>query len=206
MDLIVSHLEKSFGERRVLRAFDAVFPEGKLTCIMGRSGCGKTTLLNILLGLESPDSGTITGMPARRSCVFQEERLCEDFSAVTNVRIACAPSVKKSEIEAQLSAVGLADSLNQPVRELSGGMKRRVAIVRALMAPSDIVIMDEPLKGLDEATKQLVVSDIKQNLRGRTTIMVTHDEAEVALMGGILIRMPENGEDHDADLSKSRDY
>ena len=76
------------------------------------------------------------------------------------------------------------------VRELSGGMKRRVAIVRALMAPGELIIMDEPFKGLDESTKLTVAEFVKKQLVGRTAIMVTHDESEVELMGGILIKMP----------------
>lgn len=190
MDIVISGLEKSFGERHVLRGFDAVFPAGELSCLMGRSGCGKTTLLNILLGLIPFDDGEIEGMPEKISCIFQEERLCEDFSALTNVRIVCGKNVTKAEIEAQLTQVGLGDSLYRPVKELSGGMKRRVAIVRALMAEGELVIMDEPFKGLDETTKLMVSDYVKKQISGRTAIMVTHDESEVAMMGGRLINMP----------------
>ena len=190
MDIMISNLNKSFGERHVLRDFSAVFPAGELSCVMGRSGCGKTTLLNILLGVMPYDGGDVEGIPERVSCIFQEERLCEDFSAVTNVRIVCARNVTKAEIERQLTAVGLGDSLYRPVKELSGGMKRRVAIVRALMAEGGLIIMDEPFKGLDETTRSLVAEHVKEQISGRTVIMVTHDEAEVALMGGRLIRMP----------------
>ena len=193
-DIIISNLEKSFGERRVLQNFNAVFPAGELSCIMGRSGCGKTTLLNILLGLLAADSGEIENLPQKISCIFQEDRLCEDFSAVTNIRITSDKNVDKSEIEAQLKTVGLGDSLYRPVRELSGGMKRRVAIVRALMAEGELIIMDEPFKGLDESTKHQVAEYVKSRIRGRTAIMVTHDEDEVAMMGGKLIVMPVSNE------------
>lgn len=190
MDIIISGLEKSFGQRRVLRGFDAVFPKGELSCIMGRSGCGKTTLLNILLGIIPYDDGDIKGMPGKISCVFQEDRLCEDFTAVTNVRIVCGKNVNKANIETQLAEVGLGDSLYRPIKELSGGMKRRVSIVRALMAEGELIIMDEPFKGLDDSTKLLVAGYVKRQIRGRTAIMVTHDESEVELMGGRLIHMP----------------
>jgi len=188
-DIIVSDLRKRFDNRIVLNGFNAVFPAGELSCIMGRSGCGKTTLLNILLGLLSADSGEIENLPDKISCIFQEDRLCEDFSPVTNVRIVCDKNVDKSQIETQLENVGLGDSLYRPVRELSGGMKRRVAIVRALMAEGDLIIMDEPFKGLDESTKQIVSSYVKNQIRGRTAIMVTHDESEIEMMGGKLIVM-----------------
>ncbi len=194
MDIVISGLEKSFGERKVLDSFNAVFQSGKLSCIMGRSGCGKTTLLNILLGLLPRDGGEIAGLPDKISCIFQEDRLCEDFAAVTNVRIVCGKGVTKSDIEAQLEKVGLGDSLYRPIKELSGGMKRRVAIVRALMAEGDLVIMDEPFKGLDDSTKLMVAEYVKEQIKGRTAIMVTHDESEVELMGGRLLVMPIPGE------------
>jgi len=189
-DIVISGLSKCFGEQVVLKDFNAVFKAGELSCIMGVSGGGKTTLLNILLGLISMDAGEIDGIPENISCVFQEDRLCEDFSAVTNVRIACDKNVDSTEIESQLKKVGLGDSMYRTVRELSGGMKRRVAIVRALMATADLIIMDEPFKGLDESTKLTVAEFVKKQLKGRTAIMVTHDESEVELMGGRLIVMP----------------
>lgn len=189
-DIVISELSKSFGEHVVLKDFNAVFKAGELSCIMGVSGGGKTTLLNILLGLMRQDGGEINGLPKEISCVFQEDRLCEDFSAVTNVRIACDKNITAEEIESQLKDVGLGDSMYRTVRELSGGMKRRVAIVRALMAPGELIIMDEPFKGLDESTKLTVAEFVKKQLVGRTAIMVTHDESEVELMGGILIKMP----------------
>lgn len=191
MDITVSKINKSFDGRPVLTDFSAQFPAGEISCIMGRSGCGKTTLLNIILGLLRPDSGEVKGVPKKMSCIFQEDRLCGDFSAVANVRIACPQKTDKAEIEAQLSSIGLGDSLYRPVRDLSGGMKRRVAIVRAMMAESELVIMDEPFKGLDEATKLLAVHFVKNGIRGKTAIMVTHEENEIELMGGQLIKLSE---------------
>lgn len=191
MDIVISGLEKSFGEVKALNNFNAVFQESELSCIMGRSGCGKSTLMNILSGLMDYDGGEIRGLPEKVSVIFQEDRLCEDFSPVTNVRIVCGKTVAKSEIETQLAKVGLGDSLYRPVRELSGGMKRRVAIVRALMAEGELVLMDEPFKGLDELTRAQVAEYVKERIKGRTAILVTHDEAEVEMMGGKLIVMTE---------------
>ena len=160
-DIVISELSKSFGEHVVLKDFNAVFKAGELSCIMGVSGGGKTTLLNILLGLMRQDGGEINGLPKEISCVFQEDRLCEDFSAVTNVRIACDKNITAEEIESQLKEVGLGDSMYRTVRELSGGMKRRVAIVRALMAPGELIIMDEPFVGLDPKAAHI----LKQMMR-----------------------------------------
>jgi len=189
MDIIVSDLSKSFGSNQVLDRFNAVFPEHRVTCIMGPSGCGKTTLLNIILGLVQPDSGKMAGIPKLKSAVFQEDRLCESFNAVTNVRLVCGKKANKDLIVSHLESMGLGESLDKPVSELSGGMKRRVAVVRAVIAQSDLLVMDEPLKGLDSETKNLVIEYIRDNLRNRTVIMVTHSIDEVRAFDAELITM-----------------
>lgn len=189
MNLKVKGVYKSFGEKRVLVDFSVVFPVGTVSCVMGPSGCGKTTLLNLILGLERADSGAIEGVPERIAAVFQEERLCEDFSAVTNVRIVTGKKVPEDEIEQCLEAFGLSGSTRVPVRELSGGMKRRAAIARAVLAEGELLILDEPFKGLDEATRQTVADEMKRRAAGKTVIMVTHDAAEAAMMGAGIIEM-----------------
>jgi len=179
MAIKIEGLIKTFDEKIVLNGLDLIIEEGRTTCIMGPSGCGKTTLLMILMGLLPYDSGSIAGLEEKRmSAVFQEDRLCENFSPVSNVRLVCPPHVSKSDISIGLSAIGLGDSLSQPVRELSGGMRRRVAILRALMAEYDVLFMDEPLKGLDDKTKESVIRFVKQETKGKTVIMITHDETE----------------------------
>ncbi|NLN66147.1 MAG: ABC transporter ATP-binding protein [Clostridiaceae bacterium] len=189
MDIVVSNISKSFGTKPVLVDYNAVFHEHQINCLMGPSGCGKTTLLNILMGFIRPDSGTVKGVPRHKSAVFQEDRLCESFNAVSNVRLVCTRKVNNSKIISHLEHIGLKGSLAQPVSELSGGMKRRVAIVRAILAQSDILFLDEPLKGLDEDTKKDVIQYIKAQIQGRTVIMVTHSIEEVKAFGGRLITM-----------------
>lgn len=176
-DLILENICKTYGEKTVLQDVSFVFPGGRRTCIMGPSGCGKTTLLRIILGLETPDAGTMTGRPERLSAVFQENRLFEDFSALSNVAAVCSRE-DKGKIEEHLTALGLGDSLTKPVRTLSGGMKRRVAIARAVLAPGELMILDEPFTGLDKDTKAVVLEYLKTHTQGRTLIMVTHDPAE----------------------------
>lgn len=188
-DVLVQGLYKNFGEKQVLADFSAVFPAGRVTCVMGPSGCGKTTLLNILLGLERADQGTIENLPPRISAVFQEERLCEDFSAVTNVRLVTGKALHDEEIVECLEAFGLAGSTHVPVRELSGGMKRRVAIARAVLAEGELLILDEPFKGLDETTRKTVAAEVKRRTQGRTVIMVTHDADEALLMDAEVLEM-----------------
>ena len=187
MAIELREVSKAFGYKQVLQGFSHTFPQGKLTCVMGPSGCGKTTLLSLLLGLERPDSGEIRGMEGQRlSAVFQEDRLCENAGAVSNIRLV-NPALSKAAAEDMLEELGLGDSLRQPVRTLSGGMKRRVAILRALAAEYDVLLCDEPFKGLDEATKAQVMDYFLGKTQGKTVILVTHDPGEAKSLGGELL-------------------
>jgi NitT/TauT family transport system ATP-binding protein len=196
VDIVVSDVTKKYGNNLVLDRLTITFREGELTCIMGPSGCGKTTLLNIMMGLISHDSGTVSGVPQRKSAVFQEDRLCENFNALSNVRLVCGKEIEDHQITAQLKEIGLTD-FSKPVQEFSGGMKRRVAIVRAMMAKSDILFFDEPLKGLDETTKRDTIKYIKNNTHGQTVIFVTHNMDEVKTLGGRLITFDAKGKYHE---------
>ena len=183
MEIELKNIEKAFGEKVVFRKLSYRCPEGETTCIMGPSGCGKTTLLRLLLGLELPDSGEILGMAGRKkSAVFQEDRLCENVSAVSNLRMV-SPHLSHKDGEALFARLGLEDSLHQPVREFSGGMKRRVAILRALSAEYDVLLADEPFRGLDEATKRLTMEYFKKQTAGKTVLLVTHEEQEAEFFG-----------------------
>ena len=191
MDLEAIALTKSFGVLTILDNFNATFPERKTTCIMGPSGCGKTTLLYLLMGLMEPDSGQITGTENKRmSAVFQEDRLAPGFSGLSNVRLACERSVSDKTIIAHLEEIGLGNSWRQPVRELSGGMQRRVALVRAILAPGDLLFFDEPFKGLDAATKGETMKYLKEKTDGKTVVLVTHSADEAEFFADQLIVMP----------------
>ena len=184
-DITLKNISKAFGEKSVLTDLNAVFEYGKITVIMGESGCGKTTLINIIMGLEKPDSGDISGIPEKISAVFQEDCLSEDFSAISNLRAVVGKRVSKSDISELLISFGLTEKdICSPVNQLSGGMKRRVAIARALIAESGLIVMDEPFKGLDEETREKVASIVEQNVRntGRTLILITHDAEEADLI------------------------
>lgn len=179
MDIKVDHVSKAYGEQQILRDLCCVFPEGKTTCIRGRSGCGKTTLIRLLLGLDIPDKGKIEGISDRKiRAVFQEDRLCENLSADSNIRLVCTETISDRELEEAYKAVALTEVWQKPVRELSGGMRRRVSILRALLADSDCVIMDEPLRGLDEKTRTKTIDYILKKAEGKTLIFVTHEEQE----------------------------
>ena len=178
----ISGLEKAYGEHRVLEALSMTMPSGETSCIMGPSGCGKTTLLRILMGLEKADGGVIEGIPEKKSVVFQEDRLCDDLSGKTNIRLVC-PKKDPSLIEEGMENLGLGESMDRPVREYSGGMRQRTAILRALFADWDILFLDEPLKGLDEKIKKVTAEYIRSRTRGKTVLCVTHDPGDVDLLG-----------------------
>ena len=190
-DLVLTNIRKAYGDNLVLDGFSASFPAGRCTCIMGPSGCGKTTLLRILLGLEAPDAGTMTGRPSRCSAVFQENRLFESFSALSNLS-AVRKGREKEELLQHLNELGLGESAYAPVSTLSGGMKRRVAIARAVLAPGDLLVLDEPFTGLDQETKAIVLSYVKHHTQGRTLVLVTHDPAERDALADQVIDMTPN--------------
>lgn len=192
MDIEVKNLKKTYGEKTIFDQFSCRIPKGSCMIIMGPSGCGKTTFLRLLLGLEQPDAGTIQGVPSRRSVVFQENRLCEGLSAVENVKLVLDAHGKEAEIVKQLNFVGIeGESLKQPVHTFSGGMKRRVAVVRAMAAEADFLVLDEPCNGLDESTRQTVIQYIKEKRQGRTMLVVTHDREEAAQFEGQILEWDE---------------
>ena len=175
---------KSFEGRPVLENISFDFPEAAVTALRGPSGCGKTTLVNIILGLLAPDEGEVL-LPAsaRTAAVFQEDRLIEHFSAARNVRLTAPASVPDEQIRAALSELGLADEGEKRVSEFSGGMRRRVAVIRAALFQPQLLLLDEPFKGLDEEMRARTASFLRRNCAQATTILVTHDETEAALMG-----------------------
>lgn len=189
MDITLKHINKSFGTLSVLKDFNLTIKEHTITCIMGPSGCGKTTLLHILLGLHSIDSGEITGLDDKvPAVVFQENHLFEQQDAFTNIRAICNRTLTNQQIALEFDRIGLKDYENKPVSELSGGMKRRVAILRALMAEDcNLILMDEPFKGLDEALKFQVMQYVKEKTQGKTVIFVTHDKEESDALDAQLI-------------------
>ena len=182
--IILKNVCKSFDGRPVLSEVCFTFPAGEVSAIFGRSGCGKTTLVRILLGLEKCDSGQVLGLPAsRRAAVFQENRLLEDRTVRYNIALLCPPRAPDALIKRHLSEVGLEGELSRPVRELSGGMKRRVALVRALIAAPQFLTLDEPFKGMDPATRAMAAGYVLRHRQGATTILVTHDAQEARLLG-----------------------
>ncbi|MEG0368940.1 MAG: ATP-binding cassette domain-containing protein [Hungatella sp.] len=187
MSIHLHNLSKSYDQLSVFQDLTMEFEEPQIYCLMGASGSGKTTLFRILLGLEDADSGTISGRNGRRmAAVFQENRLCETYSPLANVLLVTDPSYTETMVRAELCRLLPEESITRPVSTLSGGMKRRTAICRALLAPSDIILMDEPFTGLDEQTKQQVMTYIQEKSAGKLLLISTHQEEDIALLGGIL--------------------
>jgi NitT/TauT family transport system ATP-binding protein len=165
---------KAFGEKEVLHDVSLTFREG-ITCVMGASGIGKTTLANIIAGLAAPDSGEVIGTRDKKiSMVFQDDRLLEWETALSNVLFV---NNDRDRAIALLTEAGLADSLHKKTAELSGGMKRRVCLCRALIADHNMLILDEPFKGLDNELKPSVMNMVKTHANG-IIICITHDRTE----------------------------
>lgn len=189
-DLRLSHLTKAYGDQLVLKDFSTTLRGGGTYCLMAPSGAGKTTLLRILMGLEKPDSGMISGLSSLRvSAVFQEDRLLLGYSPLENLRFVTGNRFTEKELTDFLLCLLPADSLKKPVREFSGGMKRRTAILRALLAPADLVLMDEPFTGLDSGTKLCVISMIKKFCTQKTLLVSTHAEEDAVLLDAELLRL-----------------
>ncbi len=193
MNIKVNNLFKSFNGQQVLNNVSLSFAEGGITCIMGTSGVGKTTLANIMMGLRKADSGKIIGLQGKKiSAVFQEDRLIEHLDAIKNIMLVCPKDMKKEVIEDNLKEIGLTEYKDKPTKSLSGGMRRRVVMVRALLSDYDVLIMDEPFKGLDEELKGRVINYVKEKTKGKTVVIITHDKDEAAMLEASVLTMKSN--------------
>ena len=190
MDIILEGISKSYGTHAVLRALSLRIPSGSVFGIMAPSGAGKTTLLRLIAGLERPDEGRILGADGRIAMVFQENRLLPWGTAAGNIRAFC-PGLRREEILCALSDVGLEGCADLPVPSLSGGMARRVALLRALLSAWDILLLDEPFKGLDDDARQLAIDAVLRRRAGRTVLLVTHDLCEAQALGASVYRLPD---------------
>lgn len=174
----------------MLNGISLHLPYGYNMCLMGPSGCGKTTLIRVLMGLEKADKGSIEGIGNQRiGAVFQEDRLLENFTPEENIRIVLEKEKDRSEILRHLGCVFPNEIPKKPVRCLSGGMRRRVALVRAVMAPAEILILDEPFTGLDEETKRLTMDYLEEERRGRTLLFSSHQKSDATYLKAKIYRM-----------------
>ena len=181
MEIVLEDVSKSYGEKRVLSHFSCTIPQGSSCAVMAPSGRGKTTLLRLILNLEKPDGGNITGVPLEKSVLFQEDRLCPRLSVLKNIRMAVGKAGAE-QAKALLDFLGLADCADQPAGQLSGGQARRAALARALLASGQLLALDEPFTGLDDAARLRAAEAVRAYRRGRTLFLVTHRQEDLPLL------------------------
>lgn len=190
MSIVLKGIKKSFGKKKVLQDINLTLEDNGIYCLMGPSGMGKTTLMRILLNREKADSGTVTGIHAGEiSAMFQEDRLCPSLSAVQNVALVCDGKVDEKALLQELEQILPANCLQQPVAQLSGGMKRRVALARAMHYPCRMIVLDEPFTGLDQNTRLEVIQYLLKMRKDRILLVATHGVNDASLLGAKVIRL-----------------
>lgn len=194
MSLEIKALYKKYDTISLFSDFNISFQESTITCILGPSGCGKTTLLNIIGDIIKPDSGQLTGFREKTaSYIFQDPRLLPWKTVEENIGFVLSkdiPAEERKKITRQLiRLMELENFASYYPSKLSGGMRQRVSIARAFAYPSDIILMDEPLKGLDIKLKLNLIRIFSQMwlTDKRTVIFVTHDVDEALLLGNDII-------------------
>lgn len=193
MKLQVENLYKNFGRLQVISDFSMDFSNEGIHCLFGPSGCGKTTLLNILSGITPYNKGNIQGFENKTfSYIFQEERLLPWATVKENLRFVLEDVSDEAEISDRitkyLSLVDLSEFIDSYPDELSGGMKQRVSIARAFAYEGDIIIMDEPFKGLHLDIKKTLMNyviDYWYRKKG-VFIFITHDIDEALHMADFI--------------------
>ena len=175
----LERVTKEFEKRRIIEDVTCEIKKGEIWWIRGASGAGKTTFLRMLMGLEEVSSGKVGRKKGLKfSAVFQENRLLEWCDAVENVEFVASDLIDRERVIENLQKVLPRECLFQPVSTLSGGMKRRVALVRAVIVDSDILVLDEPFTGLDEKAMKKVEEYILEERRGRAIVIASHQGEE----------------------------
>lgn len=188
MKIELEHVFFSYGEKAVLRDVSFVVEDGETVALEGPSGVGKTTVLRLIAGLLTPARGGVRGGEGGAAVVFQEDRLIPHLTAEENLRLV-NDALTHGQAEALFAAVGLEGEAKRLPGELSGGMRRRVAIARAAASGRAPVLLDEPFQGLDGETKRRVTDFVRSFTRSRTTVLVTHDASDADALGARIIRL-----------------
>ena len=187
-DLEFQHVYFSYGEKKVWEDLNLRFEAGQKSIIMGPSGIGKTTLFRLALGLVVPDQGQFLGIPREGAGVlFQEDRLFPHLSVLENLKV-CVPERTEEELLKMLSILGLSGEENRYPAELSGGMRRRVACIRAVAVRRELYLLDEPFNGLDESLKGQTASWILEETKEKTLVVITHQIRDAEMLGGKILQ------------------
>ena len=187
--LTIEHLTKQFGEKTLFRDL-CLTVEGPAV-LWAPSGWGKTTLLRILMGLDTPTAGRVRGV-GWAAVVFQEDRLCPQLTALQNVTLVLPGSEKqyKEQIEMDFQQLGMdAAALALPAARLSGGQKRRTALLRALWAPSDTLLLDAPFTGMDPDTLAAAAALLRTRCGTKPVLLATHDREAIRLLGWPVVEL-----------------
>ena len=207
-ELVVSEMVVTFGERTVLDGACLTVGAGEIVALLGPSGSGKSTLLRVIAGIVTPDRGTVhiggsdvTSVPTHRrsvGMVFQDEQLFEHLDVGGNVEFGLrmrgdAPDSRGPRVAALLGLVGLTGFQRRNVRQLSGGEAKRVALARSLAPSPTVLLLDEPLTGLDRQLHDRLVDDLAAILRaeGTTSLLVTHDHDEAEAIADRVVTVAE---------------
>lgn len=167
-------VSKSFDGHSVLQHLSLAIAAGQRMALMAPSGAGKTTFLRLALGLETPDEGIVARTPGPLSAVFQEVRLMEGLTATQNLALAATDTQELNRSLRILGELLQEAEMNKPVSQLSGGMRRRVELARALGHPAGLLVLDEPFTGLDDETRERAAAIAAEHLDGRTLLLATH--------------------------------
>lgn len=183
MGILLKNISLAYGEKVIFTNFSHRFSDTGVTCIMGPSGRGKTTLLRVICGLQKPDGGSVSGCDTP-GVMFQEDRLMPWLTAGENITAVCDCDPVK-----YLEMVGLEQEKDTLPAQLSGGMARRVALARTLAFGGDALLLDEPFKGLDNQLKEKMYSLITEASKSKPVILVTHDEEDAVALNANILRL-----------------
>ena len=185
--LKLENVSFSYQDKKVLDNFSLEIKDGECICLKGDSGCGKTTVARLLLGLEKAQEGIVTA-PKKISCVFQEDRLLDHLTVLKNIFLVIPKKREKLVLELA-TELGLQDSLKLKISELSGGMKSRVAIIKAIAFSGDALILDEAFNGLDLENKIKIANIIKREFtaKSKPVLMITHVQEDAELLDAKII-------------------